>query len=255
MSEIDWEKLNDLFYDDEIEWRVGMIGVKNSGEPWVTVLAYINARAVMERLDDACGQENWQDDYVPGPSGGVLCKLSIRIGDTWLTKCDVAENTDFEPVKGGVSDALKRALVKWSKGSRQLYKLTKNYGILCGRNHPKSIKFKGKDGQTYWCRPPVIEETGIVHFRENTEETLDSIIPHDLVYKQTSSSPTVIDEDAPPPGEPPEKSESISPKQVGLIWAKFKNVYQLTEKADGNTIHAIATEFCGLPVESFKGLN
>ncbi|MCR4719337.1 MAG: hypothetical protein K5768_06885, partial [Firmicutes bacterium] len=38
------------------------------------------------------------------------------------SKSDAAENSNFEPVKGGISDSFKRAAVKWNIG-RYLYKL------------------------------------------------------------------------------------------------------------------------------------
>ena len=246
---IDLNKLNDLFFDDEIEWRVGQTGMSNN-EPWVTLLTYLDARAVMNRLDDACGQTNWSDSYQRNADGGVLCTLSIRTEDGWVSKTDIGVNTDIEPVKGGVSDALKRAFVKWSHGARQLYRLTRTYGIICGKGND-TVRFKGKDGKTYYCRPPAIEIDGIVHKR-----TLDDIIPKSAspspAHKQTSSTPTVINEAAPPPGEPTEKSDGISNKQIGLIWGQFERVYQITDKS---TVHKIATEFCGLPIETLTGLH
>jgi hypothetical protein len=110
-------ELTDYFKPDELEWRVGpMTRDKAKG----SALAYLTARAVMDRLDDAVGQNNWQDKYVAGPSGGVLCELSIRMDGEWITKSDGADNTEVEPVKGGISDALKRAAVKFGIG-RYLY--------------------------------------------------------------------------------------------------------------------------------------
>lgn len=84
-------------------------------------LAYIDARDVMKRLDDVVGTENWQDDYV-AIEGGIICKLSIRIGEEWITKSNGANYTKIEPVKGGLSGALKRAAVEWGIG-RYLYYL------------------------------------------------------------------------------------------------------------------------------------
>ncbi|WP_243664619.1 Rad52/Rad22 family DNA repair protein [Rhodothermus marinus] len=66
--------------------------------------------------------ENWRNEFRPGPGGGVLCGISIRIGDEWITKWDGAENTDIEPVKGGLSSAMRRAAVQWGIG-RYLYRL------------------------------------------------------------------------------------------------------------------------------------
>jgi len=102
----------------EIEWRVGSTnGDKTSG----LALAYLTARHVMDRLDAVCGSENWQDRYeFHGPR--TVCYLSLRIGTEWVTKADGAGDSDVEAEKGAISDALKRAAVKWGIG-RYLYDL------------------------------------------------------------------------------------------------------------------------------------
>lgn len=102
----------------EIEWRVGSTnGEKTSG----LALAYLTARHVMERLDAVCGPENWQDRYEFHGSRTV-CYLSIRVDGEWITKADGAGDSDVEAEKGAISDALKRAAVKWGIG-RYLYDL------------------------------------------------------------------------------------------------------------------------------------
>jgi hypothetical protein len=51
--------------------------------------AYIDSRAVQDRLDDVLGVDGWQDDYRCLPDGSVVCRLRCRIGGEWLTKVDV----------------------------------------------------------------------------------------------------------------------------------------------------------------------
>jgi hypothetical protein len=87
-------------------------------------VAYIDARDVMQRLDDVVGVENWQDDYTVLGDGQVMCKLSVRINGQWVAKCDVGGESE-QPDKGdrekdAFSDALKRAAVKFGIG-RYLY--------------------------------------------------------------------------------------------------------------------------------------
>lgn len=82
-------------------------------------LAYIDARDVMRRLDEVCTPAGWQDRYEVHGSK-TLCYLSLRIGDVWITKADGAGDTDVEAEKGSLSDAFKRAAVKWGIG-RYLY--------------------------------------------------------------------------------------------------------------------------------------
>lgn len=117
------DQLSRPFEPHEIEWRVGQVA---KSKERATLLAYLTARAVMDRLDEVVGPENWQDTYRQGPDGGVLCALSIRCGDAWVTKEDGGENTQIEAVKGGLSDSFKRAAVKWGIG-RYLYKLDSSY--------------------------------------------------------------------------------------------------------------------------------
>jgi hypothetical protein len=110
--------LHKPFPANEIEWRVGST---NSEKTRGLALAYLTARHVMERLDEVCGPENWQDRYEFHGSRTV-CYLSIKIGDEWVTKADGAGDSDVEAEKGAISDALKRAAVKWGIG-RYLYSL------------------------------------------------------------------------------------------------------------------------------------
>lgn len=112
------QDLHKPFPAAEIEWRVGSTnGDKTSG----LALAYLTARHVMERLDAVCGPENWQDRY-EFHGARTVCYLSLRIGEEWVTKADGAGDSDVEAEKGAISDALKRAAVKWGVG-RYLYDL------------------------------------------------------------------------------------------------------------------------------------
>jgi len=126
-----WEeaerRLKAPFPADEIKWRVGTVsGDKKKVRP----LAYIDARALQDRLDDIFGPENWENLFQAGPSGGVMAGICARIpsdGDgSWVWKWDGAENTDVEAIKGGISDSFKRAGVQWGI-ARYLYRLGTKY--------------------------------------------------------------------------------------------------------------------------------
>jgi len=149
---MDLSRLKDPFPTDDIEWRVQRDGMRD-GKAWAIVLAYVTNRAIMDRLDNVCGPENWHNEYVAGPSGGVLCGISIRVGDDWLTKWDGADNTDIEQVKGGLSGAMKRAAVQWGIG-RYLYHLEATFANI----HPGG-RYRGyhKDSKTaYKWDPPAL---------------------------------------------------------------------------------------------------
>lgn len=89
-------------------------------------LHYIDARAVMDRLDEVLGVENWQDAYTLLPDGSVQCTLRVRIGRSWIAKSDVgspSEQPDSgDRMKAAFSDGLKRAAVRFGIG-RYLYGL------------------------------------------------------------------------------------------------------------------------------------
>jgi len=89
-------------------------------------LAYVDARVIQDRLDDALGVEGWQDEYTPLPDGSVICRLQIRLGEEWITKMDVGSPSEQpdggDRLKAAFSDSLKRAAVKFGVG-RYLYRL------------------------------------------------------------------------------------------------------------------------------------
>ena len=115
-------KLKDLaaeFPREAVHWRAQTV-TKDGTK--ALALAYLDARDVMDRLDEVCGPENWQSRYVETPKGRVLCEIGIKVGDEWIWKSDGAGDTAVEGEKGGISDSLKRAAVQWGIG-RYLYRL------------------------------------------------------------------------------------------------------------------------------------
>lgn len=118
------EKLALPFGTNDIEWRVQSATRGNNGQVRILVLPYIDARSIMSRLDEVCGGL-WKSEYHSLTVGGkeaFQCKLSIKFGDEWVYRTDGAEVSDIESVKGGHSNALKRAAVQWGIG-RYLYAL------------------------------------------------------------------------------------------------------------------------------------
>jgi hypothetical protein len=116
---MDIRDLSKEFPRDAIHWRAQTL-TKNGDK--ALALAYLDARDVMDRLDEVCGPENWQSRYVETAKGRVLCEIGIKVGEEWIWKSDGAGDTAVEGEKGGISDALKRAAVQWGIG-RYLYRL------------------------------------------------------------------------------------------------------------------------------------
>ena len=89
-------------------------------------IAYIDARAVMKRLDDVLGVDGWEDSYEVLADGCVVCTLKCLLDVRWVTKQDVGGESDQKDEadrrKASFSDAFKRAAVKFGVG-RYLYSL------------------------------------------------------------------------------------------------------------------------------------
>ena len=157
-----FEQLREPFPEQDIGWRIGKSGAKD-GVPWAMCLAYITNRAIQTRLDSIVGPANWYNRFRKGPQGGVLCGLSLREGEDWVNKWDGAENTEFESVKGGLSDAMKRAAVLWGIG-RYLYNLDTNFAECRTGQKPGDgwFKAKGKNSGSqagdvwFWWHPPAL---------------------------------------------------------------------------------------------------
>jgi hypothetical protein len=129
-----FEKLAEPFPPDAISWRVGSTnGDKTKG----LALAYLDARDVMDRLDLVCGPAGWQNRY--SHVGGVtVCEIGVRTEDQWLWKADGAGASDIEAEKGALSDAFKRAAVRWGIG-RYLYSLPSPWVTLVAAGRSQKI--------------------------------------------------------------------------------------------------------------------
>lgn len=130
-----FEEFGKPFSASDVSWKLQRtIKDKMRG----LAVPYLDARAISDRLDKVVGQNNWKDEYAlwhrytdkvkqQGKEtdklvNSQLCTIYIYDDEKkeWIGKTDGAENTDFEAVKGGLSDAFKRAAVKWNIG-RYMY--------------------------------------------------------------------------------------------------------------------------------------
>jgi len=117
--------LAEPFPASHVEWRIQHM---NKEKLRGLAVPYIQSRAIQSRLDEVVGTYNWKTEYKPwhnvNNSSSQLCGLAIYCEERgeWIQKWDGAENTEIEPVKGGISDSFKRAAVLWGIG-RYLYGL------------------------------------------------------------------------------------------------------------------------------------
>lgn len=156
-------RLKEPFPLKDIEWRIQRNGWSN-GKPWAMVLAYVDARAVMDRLDDVFGIDGWEDCY-EHRQDGVMCSLTCDFGERLdldmayrrrITKHDGSPETQVEAFKGGISKALVRTAVKFGIG-RYLYKLESNFAECTTEKRKDWFKhFDKKEGKTVYWRPPAL---------------------------------------------------------------------------------------------------
>ncbi len=117
-AEVLLNQLKNPFNPKQLKWRVG---ATNKEKTKGIALAYIDSRDVMKRLDDVCGPDRWQSKLIR-TGDGFTCELGIKFNDEWVWKSNSAGDTKVESIKGGASDAFKRAAAVWGVG-RYLYYL------------------------------------------------------------------------------------------------------------------------------------
>ena len=142
--------LQDLKTEMPYKWREQSVNARGA-----TMVAYIDARQLFDKLDEVCGVENWQSDFkvVDGKLfGGIGIKMP-KSGE-WVWKWDTGSESNVEKEKGEVSDAVKRAGVQWGVG-RFLYTL----GIVTLKSAEYNGKFRPADdnGKIIWDREELTE--------------------------------------------------------------------------------------------------
>ncbi len=115
MSEVNADALKKLHAELPHKWRVQSFNKKGKA----TLVAYIDARQVMDLLDEVVGAGNWTRGHAE-IKGNIYGCVSIKVGDTWVQKWDVGTESATEGEKGESSDSFKRAAVNWGIG-RFLY--------------------------------------------------------------------------------------------------------------------------------------
>jgi hypothetical protein len=121
---VDWTAihagLTAPFRPEEINWKPAG---KTTPNTRVSLVAFIDSRAVAERLDSVVGLGNWSFNWEPVVVGnGEVLQAKGALSIHGVSKSDVGSASNWEPSKGAVSDALKRAAVLWGIG-RYLYDL------------------------------------------------------------------------------------------------------------------------------------
>lgn len=185
---IDFKALAAPFPPEEVSWRLGSVSKdKLRG----MALAYLDARNVMDRLDDVCGPSLWQATY-PHANAKTVCSIGILCGEHWVWKTNGAGDSDIEAEKGAMSDAFKRAAVLWGIG-RYLYTL-----------------------ESPWVEVEEIGKTGKFRFAKSAYKELSMVLQR---FNQSLLRPTEPSKEKPtlPPSNGVPKSFVEAARQDGTL--------------------------------------
>ncbi|MHB1422832.1 MAG: Rad52/Rad22 family DNA repair protein [Gemmataceae bacterium] len=193
------------FEPSEVKFKPAMVKGNRA-----LALHYVDARAIMDRLDAVVGVDGWSDEYEFLPDGSCLCKLRVRFGDAWITKMDVGgeseQKDEGDRHKAAVSDALKRAAVKFGI-SRYLYRLPSQWVDY----DPQTKKLIGKptlptpaasNGNLRKQLLALVESTGTVlpallrHYGAENVECLSEEQCHDAVRRLNGKTKTAAKQSA-----------------------------------------------------------
>lgn len=132
---IDWQKigarLRAPFDPADVDFRPQG---KPSGNGNVQVVAYVDARTVMARLDEACGPDGWSFTWEPiHIANGQVQIAKGRLTIHGVVREDVGEASNFDPSKGCISDTLKRVAVQFGV-ARYLYDIERTWVRVNGNS-------------------------------------------------------------------------------------------------------------------------
>jgi hypothetical protein len=214
----------------DIEWRVGSTsGDKSKG----IALAYVTNRAIMNRLDELFGPFGWRNEFKEWKNNSQLCGISIKFENEWITKWDGADDSQTEAVKGGLSDAMKRAGYQWGIG-RYLYNLENQWVPIKAQgksyvlaSEPRLPQWALPEGYSYGSGKPVEapQTQGDTFAQESINEDLAAIERESQALygapaKQQTSTVTPI-------------GNFVSEGQVKMLYAKLhQSEYKSLPKAD-----------------------
>lgn len=136
------------YANDKVRWRVGRAGCKGQ-KVWAMLLAYVDARDVRHRLDEAFGRMHWGVDYSELPNKTIIATIwgETNINNQIVRKSasDGAGGTQVEKEKGGISDAFKRAANAAFGVYEYLYEIKDAFANVSDRG---KLKGQYKDGNT-----------------------------------------------------------------------------------------------------------
>lgn len=116
--------LEEPFDPSELKWKPQTVKGNRA-----LAICYVDARVVMDRLDDVFGVGGWQTNYSI-KDDGVVCRLRVRVNGEWVEHEDFGgyseQPDEGDKKKAAFSDALKRAAIHLGIG-RYLYRMPRSW--------------------------------------------------------------------------------------------------------------------------------
>ena len=228
------EALHEPVQPDEVKWRQARYDKPNGH---VKMLAYVDARYVMDVLDNTVGSENWENEYIE-IKGRIFCKLTIRLpsGKT-VSKMDCGTETDIEAEKGAVSDALKRVAVLFGIG-RDLYSMG---------DHFAETNDRGYVDLNSWATP-------------RSEVSSEKVpLPRTVAKEPTTTAPANAQDDepaveSPPHTEPVPTAENIIKSGIRPLPPQYPVGQQAGQDDDGKALVTVSNMVCYSDPGAYKAI-
>ena len=221
------------FAPEDLEWRLQQADKEGK---WGLAIPFVTNRAIQTRLDEVVGVDGWYNDYRPwhgaGKKEAQLCGISIRFPEQgFITKWDGAEDSDIEPIKGGLSDSMKRAAVQWGIG-RVLYGMDVVFVDVEKRGQSWIIKKTER---------PKLDKAYMDYLTKlNLTPTPAGGVQSTLTPKQTRETPVPAPVQPLPKPEPGDKSDIYTVLAARLENRPGSTTHVVLEKGNAERIHAFA---------------
>lgn len=136
---MDLKKLQSPLSIEQIDFRLQSI---NNGK-YATILAYKDARADMQKLDESFTPLGWKREHTRDNKN---CIVSVWCDEKklWVSKEDTGTESNTEQEKGLASDSFKRACFNWGIG-RELY----DYPLISIKLKDSEVQETGKAKPKY----------------------------------------------------------------------------------------------------------
>lgn len=236
------------FPSNRIEWRVAMSGEKDNG-PWARVLAYIDNRAAMERLDDVFGPHWSQEERFSQVGNAAVCTVSIHISgvegypDRTVTgSCAVEASGEIDEFKSAASGAMKRAVVNLGIG-RYLYDLPEAWAEISDKG---VYSAKTKSGKWFKWNPPALPAWAIPQGDSGSDVSATSTA--EAQDEEPGIQPAFSKPAAPSKVAPAKPADGFDPWAVTIHFGKNKD--KALRDLPENTLKWYAQEWQPKP---FKG--